>query len=435
MKIEWLESLARRLRDLVGEHGLALSHGQSLDLIAAVPGLRNWPEVAASPDRVEACRFDEAAVERIAHRLTARHSLAIAPAPLLRQLRWMSQFYQGASASTAMTRLIVTTDDSGAGHLKQSRIADKVVALRDCLVWGPVPGAEDPAGFFRARETAHDGDPRIAGELHDWDRAQPALAAWEEVLALCKAYERVELWIDPTPNEQLLAVRTITWLAAHPAIVDKLYVVHADGPLGERSGPHLATLSPRVVKVQVDAIETASRAWNAWCARSPERWFGLLETDLDAFPYLRGTVMLLLGELPALGTALGATERLLLRTVAPGDVRPGRFSEANIQDNAGRVFGHFEEGRIIDRMASCAVPTLVGLLESPFDLALHDDRTRFDRYLQSRLSLSELGRALIDRRDDFSRHNRIDRWWGGSRLTNANLWRWDRLNATLLPPP
>ncbi len=28
------------------------------------------------------------------------------------------------------------------------------------------------------------------------------------------------------------------------------------------------------------------------------------------------------------------------------------------------------------------------------------------------------------RLEDFSRHNPIDRWWGGTHLTNDNLWRW-----------
>ncbi len=45
MQIEWLESLAVDLRAALAVHGVTVSHGQALDLIAAVPGLRDWPEV------------------------------------------------------------------------------------------------------------------------------------------------------------------------------------------------------------------------------------------------------------------------------------------------------------------------------------------------------------------------------------------------------
>ena len=31
----------------------------------------------------------------------------------------------------------------------------------------------------------------------------------------------------------------------------------------------------------------------------------------------------------------------------------------------------------------------------------------------------------VAHKEDFSRHNPIDRWWGGTRLTNDRLWRWD----------
>ena len=46
-------------------------------------------------------------------------------------------------------------------------------------------------------------------------------------------------------------------------------------------------------------------------------------------------------------------------------------------------------------------------------------------YQRSRLSLTEFGKAIVAHKEDFSRHNPIDRWWGGTRLTNDRLWRWD----------
>jgi hypothetical protein len=42
-----------------------------------------------------------------------------------------------------MTRLILTTSDSGAGHLKVAGIADIVCAIALELVWGPLPSDEE----------------------------------------------------------------------------------------------------------------------------------------------------------------------------------------------------------------------------------------------------------------------------------------------------
>jgi hypothetical protein len=39
--------------------------------------------------------------------------------------------------------------------------------------------------------------------------------------------------------------------------------------------------------------------------------------------------------------------------------------------------------------------------------------------------VTEFGKAILAHREDFSRHNLIHRWWGGTELTSDRLWRWD----------
>ena len=58
---------------------MLVGHSQSLDLIAALPGLRNWPEVMAFPGRVAACELDSTSVSRLAYRLNRKFSLEIGP--------------------------------------------------------------------------------------------------------------------------------------------------------------------------------------------------------------------------------------------------------------------------------------------------------------------------------------------------------------------
>jgi hypothetical protein len=51
-------------------------------------------------------------------------------------------------------------------------------------------------------------------------------------------------------------------------------------------------------------------------------------------------------------------------------------------------------------------------------------RSWHEVYLRSRLSLTEFGKVVLAHQEDFSRHNPIDRWWGGTHLTNDRLWRY-----------
>lgn len=432
MDVARLTGLAKHLRELTWLS--VLSHGEALDAASAIPGLRNWPEVRAFPQRVVDSTLDLPAAERLARRLQRDHAVDITPGALLYLLE-MAEFHAVTPQRRGTERLIVTTSAPGAGHLKASRIADKVVDFEGSRVCGPVPSASDPVAFFEAREAAHDRDARIADWLYEWDRAIPSIGAWNALLAACRGHDRVELWIDPTPNKQLLGMQLIDGLSHEPDVLARLFVVWMDDPLRGAIARELHAMQPNIVKVGIGEIELARRAWTAYRQPTPLDWFALLGSDLDALPLLRRTVGLLLDELPALGTGIGATERLLLDTMAPGAVRPWRFFERNAQHNPSRVYnGLFEEMRIVNRLGSGPRPPIVGLRDPTFGPAEMMDSERRRRYLDCELSLSDLGCALGDGKDDYARHNAIHRWWGGTLLTNDRLWRWDAANQALAAP-
>lgn len=86
MDIQQLKLLAGRIRGLLEQSHHSIGHNQSLDLIAALPGLRNWPEVQAFPDRVAACELDVASAGRLAFRLKKRFALELSPQAMLAAL-------------------------------------------------------------------------------------------------------------------------------------------------------------------------------------------------------------------------------------------------------------------------------------------------------------------------------------------------------------
>ena len=95
------------------------------------------------------------------------------------------------------------------------------------------------------------------------------------------------------------------------------------------------------------------------------------------------------------------------------------------------MFNSSEIECLLEGLAHGPRPAVAGLDDELRTLAREDFRGRDPAYLRSRLGLTEFGKAVLAHKADFSRHNPIDRWWGGTHLTNDNLWRW---NPTLVAP-
>jgi hypothetical protein len=188
------------------------------------------------------------------------------------------------------------------------------------------------------------------------------------------------------------------------------------------------------VPIHNDHLDVASAAWTAWRAPTPVTWFDLLARDLTALPPLRSTVLALLEELPMHATGLGATEMRMLELVAAGQMHPYDLFPGHEKPNERRTYGYWEVGELLDGLARCPEPAMLGLTEGPFDDALHDSKDRHARYRSSQLSLTELEKGVLAQSHDFSRHNPIHRWWGGTELTNDFLWRWDPSDRVLIAP-
>jgi hypothetical protein len=90
-----------------------------------------------------------------------------------------------------------------------------------------------------------------------------------------------------------------------------------------------------------------------------------------------------------------------------------------------RIFNEWEHGYLLEGLAFGPKPAVAGLDDAIRTLDPENLGDRHKAYLRSRLSLTEFGKAIVAHQEDFSRHNPIDRWWGGTRLTNDRLWRWD----------
>ena len=324
-----------------------------------------------------------------------------------------------------MKRLILTTSDSGAGCLRQPGIADAVMPLGDrFFFWEPLPSDIEIAESLAEDDWLGINYRKYIGEADETKR----------ITDLCEPFDTVDLWIDPDPNAQLILTWLLEYLRPHGSIVPKLQLVQADVPIGELTPEEAIARRIPAVKIADGHFKLARSAWQAYRAPTPKDWFDLLSKDLSALPLFRPAAVALLEELPMPATGLGATEMRMLELIAEGNAGPGDVFPGHEKRNTRRVFDYWQIGALLDGLADAPAPAVSGLKEGPFTLEMHEDRERQRHYWKSKLSLTALGRDVLAGREDFSRHNPVHRWWGGTELTNGRLWRWDAATQALIAP-
>jgi hypothetical protein len=323
------------------------------------------------------------------------------------------------AAVKAMTRLILT------GWLitefTKSDFADLAVDFSFRFVWGPLPSPDELATYLGARTPDHGPGRHWSDFAGRWSQSNNESGRDLGLAEFCQQYETVELWFDTKPNAQLLLIWLLDYFRSHPETVARLKLRLVDLEMIELE--RLGKWKPPAVAVTERELVTGSAGWQAYRAATPEACVDLLGQDLSALPLLKPALADLLKELPSDSTGLGATEMRMLELVARGySLTNALFHLRSLRQT--RIFSEWEHGYLLDGLAHGPVPAMAGLDDELRTISRDNLRDRHAAYLRSRLSLTELGKAIVAHKEDFSRHNPIDRWWGGTQLTNDCLWRW-----------
>ena len=317
---------------------------------------------------------------------------------------------------------LILTSQSGT-ELYRTELADAVVCFTFRFVWGPLPSVEELASYLAEFSDSHGPGTHWSTYAYRWPRDGSASKALG-LVELCRRCEVVELWFDPSPNDQLQLVWLLDYLHFHPDIVPRLRLRLVDFDLIRASPEELGRWQTPAVGVTRDELDTASAAWQAYRTATPQACFDLLGRNLSALLLLKPALLDLLEELPSRATGLGATEMRLLELIARGNLRTnGLFYLSTLRQR--RVFQDLEIGSLLEGLGHVPRPAIAGLDDELRTLAAENHRGRHEAYQRSQLSLTEFGRAILAHREDFSRYNPVHRWWGGTELTNDRLWRFD----------
>jgi hypothetical protein len=324
---------------------------------------------------------------------------------------------------------LILTSLHGVG-LKNSGHADLIAFFCFKFAWGKLPSPEELAAYLGPRLPEQErGDHWSCYIVGRWPPGQKDRQHLS-LVEFCRPYESVELWFGPDPPDQLQLIWLLDGLRSDPETVAKLKLRLVSYDMLTATPQQLAKWHAPAHPITSAYLDAASDTWWAYRAGTPEAFFDLLRSDLSRFLMLRPVLFDLLEELPSVSTGLGATEMRLLELVACGYDRTNALFHLRSLTQR-RVFDAGEIGFLLEGLAHGPEPAISGLDEEIRTIPRERHYARDDAYKRSRLQLTDFGDTILAHKEDFSRHNPIDRWWGGTHLTNDNLWRYD---PVLIPP-
>lgn len=318
--------------------------------------------------------------------------------------------------------LIITNGDAAGELLRRSFQGSEVLPWRDVLHEGPVPVTRDLEELtaLRARYLAARG-------WGEFDRIESDLAARDRGLAHSGQFDRVVLWFEHDLFDQLQLLQILDWFTEHPRPGGSLRLVQASDFLGRQTPDQLRELQDLEQEVTSEQLALASCAFGAFRSATPEAWYGLLERDLAPLPFLGRAVLRMLEELPG-PDGLSRTERQMLAALEPRALTPPALFVAVQREEQAVFMGDWSFWGLLDGLALADEPLIEGLAGAPFR---PDERGLDQAYFRSALMLTPFGQEVVAGRADHAGYNRIDRWWGGTQLTNDALWRFDPISRQL----
>jgi hypothetical protein len=319
--------------------------------------------------------------------------------------------------------LIITNGDAAGELLRRTISSAEVLPWRDVLHEDPVPLTATLAELtaIRAQYLADRG-------WGDREEIAANLQARDRGLARANAFDRVVLWFEHDLYDQLQLLQILDWFSR--AERGDLLLVQASEFLGRQTAQEIEALGALEQPVSDEQLALAADAWSAFRAPTPEPWQALLGGDLSPLPFLDQAVRRMLEELPG-PEGLSRSERQILTALASGISTPPALFVAVQRTEPAVFMGDWSFWGLLDGLALARVPLIEGLAGAPFR---PEGASLASSYFQSELRLTAFGEAVLECREDNAAPNEIDRWWGGTHLTNNRLWRFDAEKERLMAP-
>ena len=301
--------------------------------------------------------------------------------------------------------------------LRAAGMVGDFLEYSDPVCQGPVPGGLQDAAFREVR-AAFIADAYGIG-LND---ARTRLESEERGLEAARRYARVVLWFEHDLYDQAILIRVLDRLADETELRRKSLLICIDSfpgvdrfiGLGQLEAAQLGTLLRRAEPISEAQVADARRAWSQCRAADPRGVAAIVAAGVRSLPMLRGALRRHLQDLPWTSSGLSLTQQLILQAVEAGAERFEEIFRAVSDRDPLPFLGDRMLAPIVRELSDADHPALIVAGDG--------------------FHLTELGKAVLRGRADWSRLNGIDRWLGGVHLQGrAPAWRWDSKAEAVVP--
>ncbi len=326
-----------------------------------------------------------------------------------------------------MKSLIITNGDSAAERMRQARINGEILCWRDILHEGPVPVTETLEELSAIRVGFLGG-----GGWGDPKEIETSFLERDARMRALHAYSDIALWFEHDLYDQLQLLQILDFLSKEPSLHSRISLIQAGSFIAKETPARLKTHLKLKKPVSELQFALAQAAWGAFRGTSPSGWAALLHYDTSALPFLRPAILRQLEEYPAPASGLTRTESFILERIYTGACTPVTIFHLFEEEEEAPFMGDWSFWRILDALAQGAAPFITGLRVPAFSPFLNDEQRA--AYMNSELKLTGLGVTALTGKKDAIEFRRLDRWMGGTHLTNKSCWRWDASSRQLYAP-
>ena len=306
--------------------------------------------------------------------------------------------------------------------LRQAGFGGEFLEYSDALCQGPVISDK---GWLRQRATfladaygARSG--RDAGQL-----AKGLAEAEARLQSAARDHERVVIWVEHDSYDQLILARCLAQFAeARPPRLELISVERYPGAarfigLGQLPPEALRLLWDERKPISARQLEAGRATWAALRYSDPTSLAKAARSGMAELPHMARAIRRHCQELPWLRDGLGLTERLVMQLLSEGARTAGELFAALMQEREPMPWlGDIMLLFILDGMKAVRAPV--------FTSASGEEGHR-------RLTITDLGRAVLAGDVDWLSLSPPDRWLGGVCISAARpCWRWNEQAATVV---
>jgi hypothetical protein len=240
-------------------------------------------------------------------------------------------------------------------------------------------------------------------------------------------YERVVIWMEYDNYDQLALARLLAHYAnaKRPRVLELILADEFPGGdrflgVGQLPPEALRMLWPTRKAVTEAQLALGSKAWNALTSPDPRPLAAIARSGTPALPVMAPALLRQLRELPDIRNGLSLLETLILQILAEeGTVTLHKLFGILLKREPLFFIGDAGVARVVRDMERAVEPAVFRAIETPGERTFHN-----------KLTLTEVGHAVLNGSRDWHSLKPPPRWVGGVHVQpGLPGWRWNRATA------